>query len=199
LPRPRTRRPEPRSPRVQRRQPAAARRRGRADARAGAARIPRLPRRVSRERTRLAAAALALCVVAGASTAAGQASVFVGHSGWFWANPLPQGNTLRALDFAGERGYAVGDFGTVLRSDDAGGSWAGLTTGTTAPLRVVRALSQDTIVVGGKCVVLRSDDGGASFTQLAWSLGGSCRTQLRSLAFPVPEVGYVVLSNGRVL
>ena len=87
---------------------------------------------MTRARTRLAALGAALCLVAAVGHATAEASVLVGHSGWFWANPLPQGNTLRALDFAGERGYAVGDFGTVLRSGDAGGSWTGLTTGTTA-------------------------------------------------------------------
>src|SRR6187431_2135811 len=40
------------------------------------------------------------------------AGVSVGHSGWFWGDPQPQGNTLNGIDFAGSRGYAAGDFGT---------------------------------------------------------------------------------------
>jgi len=52
-------------------------------------------------------AALAACALA-ALPAAAQANVQVGSSGWLWGNPLPQGNTLRAMAFAGTTGYAVG-------------------------------------------------------------------------------------------
>src|SRR5207249_8188425 len=123
-----------------------------------------------------------------------------GHSGWFWADPLPQGNTLRAIEFAGDRGYAAGDFGTLLRSDDAGTTWIGLTTGTTVPLAAVRALPPSTVVVGGNCTVLRSDDAGRTFQRLPWTpAGNGCRAQVRSLAFPTSLVGYLVLADGSVL
>ncbi|MEA2483928.1 MAG: hypothetical protein QOC55_1875, partial [Thermoleophilaceae bacterium] len=151
---------------------------------------------------RAARAALAVTLALGSLCAGSDAgaSVFVGHSGWFWANPLPQGNTLRAIDFAGTRGYAVGDFGTVMRSDDGGASWSGLTTGTTAGLRVVRAVSRDVFVVAGKCIVRRSDDGGASFRTLPWSpAGSSCRRQVESVAFPSAQSGYLLLSDGSLL
>src|SRR5438552_2180197 len=50
----------------------------------------------------------------GAATGGG---VSVGHSGWSWGDPQPQGNRLNGIDFAGSRGYAAGDFGTLLRTD----------------------------------------------------------------------------------
>jgi photosystem II stability/assembly factor-like uncharacterized protein len=150
-------------------------------------------------RSRFAYVALTALVLALAAPA-GAASVFAGHSGWFWASPLPQGNTLRAIDFAGNRGYAVGDFGTVMRSDNGGQTWAGLITGTTTPLRVVRVIDPDTVVVAGKCTLRRTDDGGKSFTTLPWTpAGGSCRTQIRSLAFPTMQSGFLLLSDGNVL
>jgi photosystem II stability/assembly factor-like uncharacterized protein len=130
------------------------------------------------------------------------ASVFVGHSGWFWGNPLPQGNTLRAIELSGDRGYAVGDFGTVLRTDDGGTSWSGLTTGLTAPLRAVRSISPDTIVVGGGCAARRSDDGGLSFRTLPWNAterARKCGGGIASLHFPSSDVGYLLLANGSVL
>lgn len=151
-----------------------------------------------RRKTAAVLAGCALAVPAVAVSAPG--SVFAGHSGWFWANPLPQGNTLRAVDFSGIRGYAVGDFGTVMRSDDSGATWSGLTTGTTVSFRAVRVIAPDVFVVAGKCLVERSDDGGKSFVALPWTPAGSaCRSQVRSLAFPTSEVGYLVLSNGSVL
>src|SRR5436190_850784 len=68
------------------------------------------------------AAALAACALAAAGLpGAASANVQVGSSGWLWGNPLPQGNTLRAMAFAGgTTGYAVGDFGTLLQTTDAG-------------------------------------------------------------------------------
>src|SRR6266511_1165339 len=70
------------------------------------------------------------------------APVSIGHSGWTWGNPLPQGNTLRAVEFAGGVGYATGDFGTVLRTDDGGTTWGGIATGITPYFRHVRAPSE---------------------------------------------------------
>ena len=152
-----------------------------------------------RSRACIRIALLTALVLAACAPAAG-ASVFVGHSGWFWGSPLPQGNTLRAIDFTGTRGYAVGDFGTVLRSDDGGATWSGLTTGTTVPLRVVRIITPDVVVVAGKCELRRSNDAGASFTSLPWVPAGSpCKRQIRSVAFPTSQVGYLVLSDGSVL
>jgi len=145
-----------------------------------------------------ALAAVSIAIWSLPATASG--SVLAGHSGWFWGNPVPQGNTLRAVEFSGDRGYAVGDFGTVMRSDNGGASWTGITTGTTATLRLVDAISPDTIVVGGQCVVQRSDDAGQSFVALPWRPPDSaCEAQLRSLSFPSSEVGYLLLSDGTVM
>ena len=73
---------------------------------------------------RLALAAAAALLIAAALIQGAGAETTVGQSGWNWGNPQPQGHTLRALDFAGGRGYAVGDFGTLVRSDDGGSSSA---------------------------------------------------------------------------
>jgi photosystem II stability/assembly factor-like uncharacterized protein len=128
------------------------------------------------------------------------APVSVGHSGWYWGNPLPQGNTLRALEFAGGRGYAAGDFGTLLRTDDGGTSWTGIATGITPDLRRIRVLGADTLVIGGGCVLRRSDDGGDSFRRLAFTASElRCRTGLTSFAFPSGDDGYLLLDDGTIL
>ena len=57
----------------------------------------------------VAAALVAVCATAAS------ASVRVPLSGWYWGNPAPQGNALKAVDFAGGVGYAVGAAGTALR------------------------------------------------------------------------------------
>ena len=143
-------------------------------------------------------AAVAVAALAGAS--ASGAAVGVGHSGWFWGNPLPQGHSLYALGGAGPALYAAGEFGTVLRSDDAGGSWTGLPSGTTASLRQVDVLDADSLVVGGGCTLRRSDDGGRRFTRLPFtSSDRRCASDVAAFDFVAGGNGYIALQNGTLL
>src|SRR4051794_27841703 len=139
----------------------------------------------------------ALALVAAAPLGFG--AVRAGHSGWEWASPLPQGHTIRALAFRGDTGYAVGDFGTVLETTDAGATWSGLAPGTTRALDHVAVIDADSVAVAGGCVARRSDDGGASFRPLPWwSGGGVCPSPIAALAFPTDQRGYLVLVDGAV-
>src|SRR3954464_1880343 len=146
--------------------------------------------------------AIVLVVAATASAVSGAAGsgVSVGHSGWFWGDPQPQGNTLNGIDFAGSRGYAAGDFGTLLRTDDAGATWEGVPTGITAPLVNVRVVDADTVVIGGDCALRRSDDGGQSFARLPWTASDeNCPSPIASFYFPSSSVGYVMTQDGSIL
>src|SRR5450755_2476046 len=106
-----------------------------------------------------------LLALAGAASAAA-APVSVGHSGWTWGSPTPQGNDLDAVTFQGATGYAVGKFGTALRSTDGGATWSGLPTGTFNELSLVQELDPNTVIVGGGCSVAESTNAGAGFTEL---------------------------------
>src|SRR2546423_15010056 len=89
------------------------------------------------------------CAVAlgvAAMAAPSSAAVTVSQSGWTWGNPRPQGQTLRALDFAGGRGYAAGAFGTILRTDDGGATWSGIRTARTDDLTPPRAIDANTFL-----------------------------------------------------
>ena len=72
------------------------------------------------KRLRVSAALACAAALLAALPALALASVQVGSSGWQWGNPLPQGNTLRSISFAGASGFAGGDFGTLLRRATAG-------------------------------------------------------------------------------
>ncbi|MEA2467699.1 MAG: hypothetical protein QOJ57_1825 [Thermoleophilaceae bacterium] len=133
------------------------------------------------------------------ASAAQAADLTVGHSGWNWGNPQPQGNTLRAVEFAGARGFAAGEFGTLLRTDDRGRSWTGIPTGTTAALTHIAIPDANTVVVGSGCVLRRSDDGGATFKAFSFSGGTGCENGIESLSFPSAEIGYLLLANGALL
>ena len=106
---------------------------------------------------KLALLACGFAVLVGATDALA-ANVSVGHSGWFWGNPQPQGNQLNAIDFAGGSGFAAGNFGTLLKTTDGGVSWAGISTGITDDLQQVRVLDPSTVFVGAGCLLRRSTD-----------------------------------------
>ena len=57
-------------------------------------------------------------------------------SGWYWQNPLPQGNPLNAVAMLNaETVITVGDMGTVLKTSDGGMTWTSQPSGTTNHLR----------------------------------------------------------------
>jgi photosystem II stability/assembly factor-like uncharacterized protein len=143
--------------------------------------------------------ALVVPLLAAVLAAPAGANVQVGSSGWEWGNPLPQGNTLRAMSFAGATGYAAGDFGTLLKTTDGGTTWSGLPVGTFQGLSIVQAVDAETVVAGGGCVARRSTDGGRTFSAIAFTaIESSCRAPLRDLSFPSSERGFLLLEDGSV-
>jgi photosystem II stability/assembly factor-like uncharacterized protein len=145
----------------------------------------------------LFAASLLLVALACAGTAS--AAIPAGNTGWSWANPLPQGNTLESLEVSGGRAWAGGATGTLLHSDDSGASWVAVRTGLLDDIRTIEAISPTTVVFAGKCALRRSDDGGATVRRLAWgSNDDSCAASIQAISFPSPLIGYLLLSNGDV-
>ncbi|HWX75482.1 MAG TPA: hypothetical protein VNZ05_09255, partial [Solirubrobacteraceae bacterium] len=144
--------------------------------------------------------AAAVGIVAAFGAAPASASVTVGQSGWSWGNPSPQGNTLRAISFAGSLGYAVGNDGTALKTLDGGASWSGLATGTSAELTRVQIIDANTVVVGSAngCVVRISTNGGALFTRIFTVAEESCPDQVQAFSFVSPTIGFLLLRNGSV-
>jgi photosystem II stability/assembly factor-like uncharacterized protein len=152
-------------------------------------------------RTRALVGALAALSLASACASTAGAAVQVSQSGWQWGNPTPQGNTIRAIDFIAGRGFAIGDDGTALRTDDGGTTWTGLATGTSQDLTRLQAVTPDVLVVlgGDGCVVRRSDDGGATFHKLFVLAETNCPDRVAASYFVTPAVGYLLLRDGNVL
>ncbi len=136
-----------------------------------------------------------LLALALSATSAGAADVTSGHSGWNWGTPQPQGNTLRAVEFTGARGYAAGDFGTLLHTDDRGRNWTGVFTGTTGTIDHISIADENTAVAGSGCVLRRSEDGGATWRALT----PPCDSPIVSISFPSAQTGYLLLDDGAVL
>ena len=91
------------------------------------------------------------------------------QQGWYWQNPLPQGNSLygvHAVDTSIV--IAVGASGTILRTTDGGTTWTPQSSGTIWPLNGVFFTDANTgTAVGGEAVepatILRTTDGGANW------------------------------------
>ena len=133
------------------------------------------------------------------ATAAGAAPVEEGHSGWLWGNPQPQGNTLREIEFTGSRGYAAGDFGTLVRTDDGGGTWTGLRTGLIESIQHLDVVSPNTVMIAGRCALRRTDDGGGSFGRLPWTASDAdCPSAIAAVDFVNGDTGYVVTADKSV-
>ncbi len=143
---------------------------------------------------------LALLASTAWAPAAHASPVSVGHSGWTWGDPTPQGFGLQRVAFRGLVGYAVGGFGTVLRSEDGGSSWVGLRSGTRSNLSLVQELEPDTVIVGGGCSVRESLDGGASFSAIPITGSESkCASEVAAFSFLNAMEGFVELNDGTVL
>ena len=82
--------------------------------------------------------------------------------GWFWQNPLPQGNHLYDVSFTdANTGTAVGDAGTILRTTNGGALWTSQPSGTTNQLFGVYFTDASTgTAVGGNGTILRTTTGG---------------------------------------
>jgi photosystem II stability/assembly factor-like uncharacterized protein len=97
-------------------------------------------------------------------------------------------------------GYAVGDFGTVLKSTDGGQTWSGLPSGTTSNLSIVQELDPDTVIVGGGCALRESTNGGATFAAMPINPSDAvCGSDLAAVSFSSASTGYVLLRSGQVL
>jgi photosystem II stability/assembly factor-like uncharacterized protein len=152
-------------------------------------------------RGRVGAALIATLIggLLGGASASAQV-VSTGHSGWFWSNPVPQGEPLTDVSFAGGVGYAVGNFGTVLRTSDSGATWTSLPSGLEANLTEVDAITPASVIVAGGCVLRRSDDSGATFVRLPWTASdSSCPEPIAAVDFPTAATGYLLLGDGTIL
>ena len=153
---------------------------------------------IQMSRKLLVLTALTISLVALASGAA-IAAVSAGNTGWNWANPQPQGNQLTKVTAIGNRVYAGGASGTLLRSDDAGATWSSVRTGLLDDIQVVREITPDSVIFAGKCALRRTDDGGVTVIRLPWgSSDDSCAAQIVSVSFPTSTTGYLLLTDGTV-
>ena len=135
---------------------------------------------------------LALCVLAAcgalASPPAG-AWISTGDGTWAWQWPLPQGNGLNDVAFAGaSAGWSVGGGGTILTTADAGATWSSQASGTRVTLYAVDvAGAARGWAVGDHGTVAHTTDAG-----LTWSAMTIGADDLRDVSFVSATVGWAL-------
>lgn len=116
---------------------------------------------------------------------------------WAQQNPAPPVEDLAAIDFAGNTVWAVGNYGVVARSDDAGAAWRNVGFAPDAThLRGVEFVDADLgWAVGDGGVVLRSVDGGRNWAAQA----AGTTANLRSVSFADASRGWAVGDGGTII
>ena len=118
-------------------------------------------------------------------------------SGYTWDTIYWANYCLNEITFPSKNiGYAVGNFGQILKTTDSGVSWTRLTSGTNKDLYAVSFPTEDIgIAVGENGVILRTEDGGS-----IWFVQNSGTTQnLNKVQFLDSENGFAVGDGGIIL
>jgi len=124
----------------------------------------------------------------------------------WWLRPIEQNPALRpaatdqsliSVAFATpQSGWAVGDSGTILHTEDGGKSWNPQVSNARDTLgSVAFATPQSGWAVGGSGTILHTEDGGKSWNPQV----SNTRDNLYSVAFATPQSGWAVGDSGTIL
>ncbi|WP_373513426.1 YCF48-related protein [Persicitalea sp.] len=100
--------------------------------------------------------------------------------------------TMNDVQFLGNTGWIVGEYGLVLKTTDGGGTFDTLTTGRQATLTTVSFVNAQVGYVGGAGgLVLKTTNGGTSWFPLNFPSSGA----VRKVQFMNENTGYVLASQ----
>jgi photosystem II stability/assembly factor-like uncharacterized protein len=116
------------------------------------------------------------------------------QTGWYWQNPLPQGNDLLSISFLNQNtGYAVGNFGAMIKTTDKGESWRFIELVDSINYYQIKFLNSNTgYLRTNDNKILKSTDGG-----LNWSIICSSTNNISYMSFYDPNIG-AFISNQTV-
>jgi len=112
------------------------------------------------------------------------------QTGWFWVNPLPQGNTLYSVHFINSNtGWAAGDKGTVIKTTNGGSNWVIQNTQRLINFSIIYftdslnglAASSDS------SILIRTTNGGTNWT--AFQISGNAK--YKKMRFASPNTGFI--------
>jgi photosystem II stability/assembly factor-like uncharacterized protein len=114
-----------------------------------------------------------------------------------WLNPAIQGNHLNQVRFIDNNtAISVSDYGTVLRTIDAGQTWNIISSGINTRLNDIFFSSpSEGYISGDSGIMLKTTDGG-----LSWAiLNTNTKESLSTIFFKNSNEGFVYASNGKIL
>jgi len=119
------------------------------------------------------------------------------QEGWFWQNPLPQGNDLIDIFvISATIAVANGRVGTIIKTSDEGTTWEFQTSGTNYNINSVYFTDSNVgWIVGDGVTILKTTDGGAHWNT---EISGTIKI-LESVYFIDDNIGWAVCRNGTVL
>ena len=94
---------------------------------------------------------------------------------WKWKNPKPSGNQLNCVEFVTPTiAYAVGDYGTILKTTNAGVAWIPQVSGTSNRLIDVSFTDVNNVtIVSRSGIVLSTTNGGSTWNSQASGISGN--------------------------
>ncbi|HSW54624.1 MAG TPA: YCF48-related protein [Ignavibacteriaceae bacterium] len=119
------------------------------------------------------------------------------QEGWFWQNPLPQGNNLESICSADSNTlFAVGWYGIIIKSTDGGDNWIVQQSGTINQLNGVSFTNSELgIAVGTNGTMIKTTNGGGYWFNL--TIGSE--ESLYSVKFVDENIVYAVGEAGTIL
>jgi photosystem II stability/assembly factor-like uncharacterized protein/subtilisin-like proprotein convertase family protein len=89
------------------------------------------------------------------------------QDGWHWQNPYFQGNDLNSIVMNGSVGWAVGDLGTVMHTNNSGFDWDVVDIGTSENLNCIYMAGVETEgwIVGSNGTIYFTDNAGATWSK----------------------------------
>jgi len=121
--------------------------------------------------------------------------------GWQLLSPIPALGGLYSVCFiptgpGTNAGYAVGSYGTIIKTIDGGSTWTASSPGQNTGLRAVFFNDDNTgFVAGDSGSILRTTDGGVTWA----ALYGCTFNLLRSIFFVNSNTGYIAGCGGTIL
>jgi photosystem II stability/assembly factor-like uncharacterized protein len=115
---------------------------------------------------------------------------------WTWQHPYPQGNELRAIQMNGSLGWAVGAFGTVMKTTNEGYNWEIIDVGTKEVLNSITfSIYNDVWIVGDNGLIKYSSDDGTTWIDHS----GVTSKNLNSVSFVYGACAWICGDEGIIL
>jgi len=121
----------------------------------------------------------------------------ISNSQWFWQNPLPQGNDIRAIHFVKQSsvGYMATVAGTFLKTTDYGLNWKQLNTSVSVPLYSIFFVNESTGFAGGDYgAFYKTINGGNHW----YTIDSTVHHSIRSIFFTSANTGYYSSRIGKL-